>query len=75
MVRWLASLISGAAVLVGALLIGWNSLEVYYLVTGRIRPDLDQPPLTVVVSMLILGLALLICGYSIRRWLRKETAL
>ena len=69
---WFLNLISGAAALVGAILVGWNSLEVYYLVTGRVQTDFDQPPLAVVVPMLIVGLVLLIGGYLLHKWLRKD---
>ena len=69
---WILNLISGAAALVGAILVGWTSLEVYYLVTGRVQTDFDQPPLVVVVPMLMVGLVLLIGGYLVHKWLRKD---
>ena len=69
---WFLNLISGAAALVGAILVGWNSLEVYYLVSGRVQTDFDQPPLAVVVPMLIVGLVLLIGGYLLHKWLRED---
>jgi hypothetical protein len=71
---WFLNLISGAAALLGAILVGWNSIEVYYLVTGRVHPDFEQPPLAVVVPFLIVGLVLLIGGYLLHKWLRKDNA-
>ena len=69
---WLLNLISGVAALLGAILVGWNSLEIYYLVTERVQPDIDQPPLAVVVPFLIVGLVLLVGGYLLHKWLRKD---
>ena len=64
---WFLNVISGASALVGAILVGWNSLEVYYLVTGRVQPDFEQPLLAVVVPMLMVGLVLLIGGYLLQK--------
>ena len=72
---WFLNLVSGAAALLGAILVGWNSLEVYYLVTGRVHPDFEQPPLAVVVPFLIVGLVLLVGGYLLHKWLRKDNVI
>jgi len=69
---WFLNLISGVAAALGAILVGWNSFEVYYLVTGRVQSDFDQPPLAVVVPFLIVGLVLLVGGYLLNKWLRKD---
>ena len=70
--RWILDLISGIAALLGTLLVGWNSVEVYYLVTGRVQPDYEQPPLAVVVPLLVFGLVLLIGGYVLHKWLNRD---
>lgn len=72
---WILNLISGVAALVGAILVGWSSLEVYYLAAGRVQPDFEQPPLAVVVPMLIVGIVLLIGGYMLNKWLNKDNVL
>ena len=69
---WILDLISGLAALLGALLVGWNSFEVYYLVTGRVQADFEQPPLAAVVPLLIVGLVLLFGGWGLHKWLRKD---
>lgn len=69
---WILDLICGLAALLGALLVGWNSIEVYYLVTGRVQPDLEQPPLAVVVLLLIFGLVLLFGGWGVHKRLRRN---
>jgi len=70
---WILDLISGLAALLGALLVGWNSIEVYYLVTGRVQPDFEQPPLVVVVPLLIFGLVLLFGGWGLHKRLRRNS--
>lgn len=70
---WVLDLISGLAALLGALLVGWNSIEIYYLLTGRVQPDFEQPPLIVVVPLFIFGLALLFGGWGMHKWLRKDS--
>ena len=70
---WLLDIGSGLVALLGALLVGWNSIEVYYLVTGRVQPGFEQPPLTVVVPLLILGLVFLFGGWALHKWLRKDS--
>jgi len=69
---WILDLICGLAALLGALLVGWNSIEVYYLVTGRVQPDFEQPPLAVVVLLLIFGLVLLFGGWGVHKRLRRN---
>ena len=70
---WILNLISGLAALLGALLVGWNSIEIFYLLTERVQPDFEQPPLTMVVPLLIFGLVLLLGGWWLHKRLRKNT--
>ena len=70
---WILDLMSGLAALLGALLVGWNSIEMYYLVTGRVQPDFEQPSLAVVVPLLIFGLILLFGGWGLHKRLRKNS--
>ena len=69
---WILNLVSGIAAILGALLVGWNSIEVYYLVTGRVQPDFEQPPLSAVVPLLVIGLLLLFGGWALHKRLRKD---
>ena len=69
---WILNLISGFAAILGALLVGWNSIEIFYLLTGRVQPDFEQPPLTVVVPLLIFGLVFLFGGWWLHKRLRKN---
>ena len=72
---WILDLICGLAAVLGALLVGWNSIEVYYLATGRVQPDFEQPPLAVVVPLLIVGLVLLFGGWGLHKRLRKDNSI
>ena len=71
--RCMLDLLCGLVALLGALLVGWNSIEVYYLVTDRIRPDFEQPPLFIVVLLLIVGLIFLFGGWGLHKRLRKDS--
>lgn len=73
LLRWMGGLLSGIAAFFGALLVGWHSIAVYYLVTGRVEPGSEQPPLAIVVPALILGLILLFGGWKLHRWLKRGT--
>ena len=61
--RWTLKLISGIAVIFGMIMVGWNSVALYYLVTGRVQADFHQPPITVVAIFFVVGMILLIGGY------------
>ncbi len=65
-------LISGLAAVLGTVLVGWYSVYVYYLVTGRVQTDFEQLPLVVVVQLLIFGLVLLFGGWGLHKRLRKD---
>jgi hypothetical protein len=71
--RWIINALSGVLALLGALLVGWTSIEVVYLATGRVQPDFDQPPMAVVVASLVFGLILLFGGWWLHRWAKKST--
>lgn len=58
--------------MLGTILVGWNSMEIYYLVTGRVQPGPEQPPLGVVVPLLIFGLVLMVGGYAASRLLKEK---
>jgi len=69
---WILNAFSGLTALLGALLVGWNLIEIYYLSTGRVHPDFEQPSLGVVILLLIFGLILLFGGWGLQRWLKKS---
>jgi len=71
---WILELVSGLSAIAGALLVGWNVTAWYYLATGRVRAGFEQPPATVAVASLVLGLVLLFAGWLLHRRLRNNDA-
>ena len=69
---WLLNPLAGLLAALGALLVGWNGIEVYFLVTRRVQPGFEQSPLVVVVPLFIIGLILMFGGWSLHKWLRKN---
>ena len=69
---WFLDILAGLIGFLGALLVGWNSIEVYCLVTGRVQPDFEQPPLSVVVVLLVIGLICMFSGWGLHRRLRRN---
>ena len=66
---WVLKFISGVAVVIGAITVPWQSVALFYLITGRVQPDFDQPPIAVVAPLLLIGIVLLIGGYNAPKWL------
>jgi len=59
--------VSNAIALAGAVIISWQSVAIYYLITGRVQAGDDQPPLSVAAVLLIIGVFLLVVGYMAAR--------
>ena len=55
--------IGSAVALVGASIVSWQSVAIYYLISGRVQAGEDQPPLPVAAGLLIFGAFLLVMGY------------
>lgn len=65
-------LISSAIALAGAVIVSWQSVAIYYLITGRVQAGDDQPPLGVSAVLLIVGIVLLIMGYLAAKRVEKN---
>ncbi|MDJ0928634.1 MAG: hypothetical protein QNJ73_13435 [Gammaproteobacteria bacterium] len=52
---------------VGAFLVSWEAVTIYYLWTGRIQAGEEHPPLPLAAGLFIFGLVLLIAGYWVQR--------
>ncbi len=70
-IAWLIiKVLSGLAALVGAVMVGWSSVALFYLLTGKVTLYLDQPPPAAgLATVFIIGLILLIGGYKAPDWL------
>ena len=69
LVRWIIKFISGTIAFVGAYMVAWFSVELFYLITGRIQEDFEQPGVAIVAVALGIGIVLLIVGYKAQKWL------
>lgn len=65
-VAWIIiRMISGIAALIGAIMVGWSSVALFFLVTGKVTVYFDQPPpATGLAIVLAVGIFLLIGGYK-----------
>jgi hypothetical protein len=75
LIELLLRFIGGAAALIGASLVAWQSVAIYYLITGRVQADAEQPPLGVVTAILIFGVFLLILGYAAQKSAVRRSAI
>ena len=71
-IDWLARFFGGLAAVIGAIMVGWSDVEYYYLITGRVQADFEQPPLPFVAGVLFVGVVLLIGGYLVQRHRRDD---
>ena len=70
---WIVDVVCGLAVLTGVVLVGWNALEIYYLVTGTVQPGFEQPPIAVAVALLIFGAVLFLGGWALHKKLQSTS--
>ena len=61
--------IGDTAAVIGAAIVSWQVVAMYYLISGRIQPGDDQPPIVVVAILLVIGMFLLMVGYMARKFL------
>lgn len=65
--RRLKKLFGGSTALIGVVIVAWQSVAIYFHLTGRIEGDPDQLPLGLSITLLVFGLVMLIGGYWARR--------
>ncbi len=65
--NWTRGFLGGLTALVGASLVGWQAVLVYYLVSGRVKAGEEHPPLPLVLVILVIGIALLAAGYIVSK--------
>ena len=66
--NWLRRFFAGLIALVGAGLVGWQGVLIYYQISGRVAAgDEEHLPLTVAVAILAFGLFLFAGGYVISK--------
>lgn len=67
--------VCGIAALVGVLFVTFALGNLYFLLTGRVEPDFEQPGVTPVLIMLVFGLVITIVGYKLPHWLDVDRLL
>ncbi len=66
---WIIRIICGIAAIFGAVIVGWNSVELFFLVTGKVTVYFVQPSIAALAKALVVGMVLLIGGYKAPKWL------
>jgi hypothetical protein len=61
--------VCGFAAVVGVLIVTFSLGQLFFLLTGRVVPDFEQPGVGVASGMLIFGLVIMIVGYKLPKWL------
>ena len=57
----------GLIAVLGACLVGWQAVLIYYLVTGRVESGEEHPPMEFAIVVFLFGLLLLGAGYFISK--------
>ena len=65
--------ITGVAVVIGAIMVVWESVTMYYLITGRIQAGDEHPPLGAAFMLFAIGMVLLVAGLLARRLAARRT--
>ena len=62
--KWLRNFFGGLLALIGASLVSWQAVLLYYLIIGRIQVGEEHPPFVVIAIVLIIGIFLIFSGYT-----------
>ena len=65
---WSIKIVCGAAAIYGTFIVAFSSLDLFFLLTGRVLPDSRQPSVVFVSTMLAIGMVLMIGGYKAPTW-------
>ncbi len=65
---WSIKLVCGAAAVYGAFIVAFSSLDLFFLLTGRVQPDYRQPSVAYMSTMLAIGMVLMIGGFKAPTW-------
>ena len=66
---WILTIVCGFAAAFGVLLTAMGSVELFYLLSGRVISNMEQPGIPAVASYLSAGVVLMIAGLKAPRWL------
>ena len=72
---WIIKIVCGVAAVLGTLLVAMGSMELYFLLLGRVVPSFEQPGVPFVTTYWVTGLVLMIGGYKLPGWLKIDRLL
>ncbi len=72
---WIIKIISGAAAIFGAAIVGWSLVALFYLSTGKVTLYFDQRSIADLATALVVGMVFLIGGYNVPKWLGVDRLL
>lgn len=58
-------LIGGTVALLGAALVSWQSVAIYFLLTGRIQAGEEHPPSGFAAALIIIGILFVAMGHRL----------
>ena len=67
-VWWSIKIICGVTAIYGTLIVAFSSADLFFLLTGRVQPDIEQPSVAFVSTLLAIGLVLMVGGYKAPTW-------
>ena len=65
--RWCIRFLGSATAIVGAVFVVFPSVEMYYLWTGRMQPDMETMNIGAAVILFLVGMVLLVLGYLLQK--------
>ncbi len=72
---WIIKIISGTAAIIGAAIVGWSLVALFYLITEKVTLYPDPRSIADLATALVVGIVLLIGGYKAPKWLRIDRLL
>ncbi len=60
---WSIKIVCGVAAIYGTFIVAFSSADLFFLLTGRVQPDSEQPSVAYVSTLLAIGLVFMIGGY------------
>lgn len=75
LIWWCVTLVFGIAALIGALLVAYSSVLLFFLLAGRAYPDFESPGVRGASIMLVAGAVHLVFGIMVPKWLDLDQLL
>lgn len=63
--KWLRDLVGGVLALIGAGMVTWSAVLMYYLAVGRVEAGADYPPFGFAAALLVIGVPVIFAGYKL----------